>query len=100
MGAVTPFNPDDWKDAFVLMFLGVCSVLVAGLPLWNKVRKIDTQVSNSHDENLRDEITRGFREVREDMQLLRQAQLSLRDEMRAERKERIEGDRARDTVAR
>lgn len=43
------------------------------------------QVKNEHDENLRDEITRGFKEVRADIR-------SIRDELHTERKERIEGD--------
>ena len=79
------FNPDDWKDVFVLVFLGICSVATAGIPVMIKLRKIDDQVSNSHDENLRDEITRGFREIRADIRLLS-------DELHTERKERIEGD--------
>mgnify|MGYP003584897359 CR=1 FL=1 len=84
MNGVT-FNPDDWKDVFVLVFLGICSVATAGIPVMSKLRKIDTQVSNSHDENLRDEITRGFREIRADIRLLS-------DELHIERKERIKGD--------
>ena len=44
------------------------------------------EVKNSHRENLRDEITRGFKEIREDIR-------NLRDELHVERKERIEGDR-------
>ena len=44
------------------------------------------QVQNSHTENLRDEISRGFREIREDIR-------ALREELHTERKERIEGDR-------
>lgn len=44
------------------------------------------QVKNDHTDNLRDEITRGFREVRGDIR-------SLRDELHLERIERIEGDK-------
>lgn len=44
------------------------------------------QVKNEHDENLRDEITRGFREIREDLR-------AIREELHVERKERIEGDK-------
>ena len=51
---------------------------------------IVAEVKNSHQENLRDEITRGFKEVREDIQ-------HLRKELHTEREERIEGDR-RDTT--
>ena len=44
------------------------------------------EVKNEHSENLRDEITRGFREIRADIS-------GLREELRTERIERIEGDR-------
>lgn len=76
----------DWKGVIVLMFLGVCSVAAIVLPVWLKVKKIDTQVSNTHEENFRDEMTRGFREVREDIRLLSTA-------LNIERQERIDGDR-------
>lgn len=101
---MTPFNPDDWKDVVALVMIFTATpVLTAGLPLWfqarkviksntkkldtasKKLDKIDGQVSNTHDENLRDEITRGFREVREDIRLLATA-------LNIERQERIDGD--------
>ena len=98
----TLFNPDDWKDVFVLTFFGVCSVATVALPIWLKVRKIDDQVTNNHDENLRDEITRGFKEIREDISVVREelrldrASInSLRDDLRVERTERIDGDKRR-----
>lgn len=98
------FNPDDWKDVFVLCFVSVCSVAGLALPAYfavkktanenakkldtaaEKIARIDEQTSNNHDENLRDEITRGFREVREDIRLLATA-------LNIERQERIDGDR-------
>ena len=49
-------------------------------------QQIVEEVKNSHRENLRDEITRGFKEIREDIR-------NLRDELHTERQERIEGDR-------
>ena len=82
-------------DAVVLMFLGVCSIVAAGLPLWLKLKRIDNQVSNSHEENLRDEITRGFKEIREDVSEIHKDIRGLRGELRTEREERIEGDRLR-----
>lgn len=89
---MTPFNPDDWMDVFVLMFLGLCPVAAVAIPAWLGLRKqvghIRNEVTNNHDENLRDEITRGFREVRADIGGLR-ADLSI------ERQERIDGDRLR-----
>ena len=80
------FNPDDWKDVAILAFLGLCSIIPAAIPVWNKLKRIDDQVSNSLSENLRDEITRGFKEIRDDIRFLR-------DELHTERKERIEGDK-------
>lgn len=73
-------------DVLALAMFAISSIVVAGLPLWLKVRKIDDQVSNSHTENLRDEITRGFREVREDIR-------SLHEALNIERRDRIAGDR-------
>lgn len=90
---INVFNPDDWKDIAILAFLGLCSVVSAGIPVWHKLKRIDDQVSNYHDENLRDEITRGFREIREDIKILRDEHRELRKELHTERQERIEGDR-------
>lgn len=104
-----PFNPDDWKDVLVLLFLGVCGVITAGLPLWLKVRSIEDrsceikeQVSNAHDENLRDEITRGFKELQAALADHRSETalnfMGIREEMRTERLERIAGDKLRVVV--
>ena len=51
------------------------------------------QVRNAHTENLRDEITRGFQEIREDLEILREENRHMREELYLERKERIEGDK-------
>lgn len=80
------FNPDNNWEVALLAFLGVIPLVSAAIPLWLKIKKIDTQVSNSHEENLRDEITRGFKEIREDIR-------QLRGELHTERQERIDGDR-------
>ncbi|AFM54992.1 minor tail protein [Mycobacterium phage Astro] len=82
---MTPFNPDDWMDVIALIGLGMCPVLAAVIPVWLKLRDVKEQVCNNHDENLRDEITRGFAEIRKDIG-------GLREELRTERKERMEGD--------
>lgn len=96
----TPFNPEGWIDIVGLLILSVASVLGLVLPIWLKVRKIDEQVTNSHDENLRVEITRGFKETRADIEGMRQelrderASLAgLRDDLKVERRERIKGDK-------
>lgn len=89
------FNPDNGWEVALLAFIAVCGLFGAVAPVWitqrsqtKKLNKIDSQVSNTHDENLRDEITRGFREIRQDIG-------GLREEIRTERLERIEGDKRR-----
>ena len=90
------FNPDNNWEAGLLAFVALCGMLSLVLPVWitarknsQKLNQINDQVSNSHNENLRDEITRGFRELRQDIG-------GLREEIRTERQERIAGDRVRD----
>lgn len=90
------FNPDNNWEAALLVVVALSGLGTAVLPVWltsrrngRKLAEINNQVSNSHDENLRDEITRGFREMRADIG-------GLREEMRTERQERIAGDRVRD----
>lgn len=56
---------------------------------------IVAEVKNSHQENLRDEITRGFREVREDIKIIREEHRQMREELHTERQERIDGDQRR-----
>lgn len=99
---MTPFNPDSWMDAFVLLALGFSTVLAAAAPAWITQRKRDKtigeikeQVCNNHESNMRDDIdrlaeimTEGFADLRSDVSQLRQ-------ELHTERLERIEGDRLR-----
>lgn len=92
---MTPFNPDSWMDVAALGFLGLCGVVPAVLPVWAKLKRIDHQVSNTHDTNLRDDldglatsIEAGFAETRREFQLLHEA-------LNIERRERIAGDDAR-----
>ncbi|QFG04505.1 minor tail protein [Mycobacterium phage Jeeves] len=93
------FNPDNGWEAALLALISICGLAIAYAPVVigqrntaKKLHKIDTQVSNSHDENLRDEITRGFREIRQDIG-------GLREEIRTERVERIAGDKRREEAA-
>lgn len=91
---MTPFNPDSWMDVVALGMLGsltlagivIPAIIVSHRSSSDKLDAIEEQVSNDHEENLRDEISRGFKEVREDIR-------SLRDELHTERKERIDGDK-------
>ncbi|KRD08564.1 hypothetical protein ASE48_08325 [Mycobacterium sp. Root265] len=84
------FNPDNNWEVALLAFIALCGLLTVVLPVWFKVKKIDSQVSNSHDENLRDEITRGFREIQSELRIIH-------ENMNLERRERIEGDSVRVT---
>ena len=92
---MTPFNPDSWMDVALLAFLGLCSVVTAGIPVWSKLKRIDNQVSNTHDTNLRDDLDKlansieaGFAENRREFQLVHEA-------LNIERRERIAGDEKR-----
>lgn len=84
---MTPFNPDSWMDVFTLVALA----LIGAVPLWRRIKRIDDQVTNDHTDNMRVEITKGFKDIRADIQLLR-------DELHTERKERIEGDKRLENV--
>ena len=103
----------DAKDSFDLWYafiIGLPALVAAIAAIRNRAdinkhyqeqTKVNTsvldQVRNSHEENLRDEITRGFKEIREDIKVLREDHRHLREDLHLERRERIEGDR-RDTT--
>lgn len=96
---MTPFNPDSWMDVFILAFLGLCGLVPAALPVWTKLKRIDSQVSNTHDTNLREDLDKlaeaidaGFAENRKEFQLIHEA-------LNIERRERIAGDLARKEAA-
>lgn len=96
---MTPFNPDSWMDVAALVILGLIGTGGATLTTiiarrhGKTLGSIENQVTNEHSTNLRDDIdglgrlvTEGFAETRKDVR-------ELREEMRTERIERIEGDR-------
>lgn len=62
---MTPFNPDGWLDAAVLISLA----LIAAVPSWMAHRNhqlskdIREQVKNQHSTNLRDDIDRAIHAV-------------------------------------
>ncbi|QFG04606.1 hypothetical protein PBI_KEZIACHARLES14_30 [Mycobacterium phage Keziacharles14] len=104
--AMEIFNPDNGGEVALLAFVSLCGLGGLVLPVWitqkgnaKKLNQINDQVSNTHEENLRDEITRGFREMREDMLGVKQDIGGLREEIRTERLERIAGDKRRETAA-
>jgi len=95
---VNVFNPDNGWEVALVAFIVLCVTFSSVYPVWAKLKKIDGQVSNSHEENLRDEITRGFREIREDIKVLRAEHRELRADLRTERIERIEGDKRKEVA--
>lgn len=99
------FNPDNNWEAALLAFVALCGMGSLVLPVWltqrsnaKKLNKIDTQVSNNHDENFRDEMTRGFKDISDEFRAVRIELRLIRDEALIERKERIEGDQAKEAA--
>lgn len=95
---MTPWNPDSWMDVAALVILAL--ITTGGATLTTVIARrrgktlgaIENQVTNAHDTNLRDDIdrltillTEGFTETHKDIR-------GLREELRTERVERIEGD--------
>jgi hypothetical protein len=89
------FHPDDWNDVLVYLIVGIPAIIAAlmGFKHQNKaIGKSNTmaaqtldQVKNDHDSNLRDDID-ALGEIHIDIS-------GIREELRTERIERIEGDR-------
>ena len=104
----TPFNPDNWIDLVAYLIIGIPAT-VAALATYRASRRQQKdhkaqkevadqtlfEVRNDHPTNLRDDITdisicisEGFAELRHEVGVLR-------EELRHERVERVEGDRRR-----
>lgn len=97
------YHPEDWHDVLAYLIFGLPAI-IAAVAAFNHQRKSlrGTQqmaeqtlfeVKNDHRSNLRDDIDdltiavkEGFRDVKNDL-------AGLREELRTERLERIEGDR-------
>ncbi|AYD87061.1 minor tail protein [Mycobacterium phage NicoleTera] len=100
---MTPFNPDSWMDVIALGMLAAFSFagVVAPVLLSNHKKHTKTlgdikeQVANSHTTNLRDDIDELNRILREGFSETRRDISGLREELRTERIERIEGDKLR-----
>lgn len=97
------FNPDGVIDLLAYLIVGIPAIIAAVAAFMKArqelhihretARKMLYQVENEHRSNLRDDIDDlavsikdGFLEIRQDMH-------GMREEMRTERIERIEGDR-------
>ncbi|UJD20960.1 hypothetical protein SEA_HARRYHOUDINI_32 [Mycobacterium phage HarryHoudini] len=100
---MTPFNPDSWMDVIALAIISAFSLAgVIGPVLLSSHRKqnktletVREHVANSHKTNLRDDIDDLSRLVREGFAETRRDIGGLREELRTERIERIEGDKLR-----
>lgn len=97
------YKPEDWQDVTAYLIFGLPAI-IAAVAAFNHQRKSLRgtrdlaeqtlyEVKNDHRSNLRDDIDdltvavrEGFRDVKQDL-------AGLREELRTERIERIEGDR-------
>ncbi|AKF14196.1 minor tail protein [Mycobacterium phage Luchador] len=109
------FNPDSWQDVVLLAFVALCGMGGTVLPVWlnqkrhsKQLGEIKNQVSNDHSTNLRDDIDELVLAVRQVVEKVADVKVDVRDvksdigglreELRTERVERIEGDRLRVVV--
>ncbi|AOZ61271.1 minor tail protein [Mycobacterium phage DarthPhader] len=109
------FNPDTPWEVALLAFIALCGLGGTVLPVWLNQRKhgrqlgeIKNQVSNDHSTNLRDDIDElvaavrqaisDVKDVKTDVRDVKGDISGLREELRTERVERIEGDRLRVVV--
>ena len=97
------FHPDDWHDVLTYLIVGLPAIIAAVAAFKHQNKQLGEQtaiaeqtlyeVKNDHRSNLRDDlddlskaIKEGFREIHVDIS-------GLREELRTERLERIDGDR-------
>lgn len=96
------FNPENGWEVALLAFISLCGVLTVVLPVWLNQRKhgkdlgdIKHQVKNDHKTNLREDLDEIRDLVLEGFARNDRSLEGLRDELRLERQERINGDRIR-----
>lgn len=98
------YHPEDWHDVLAYLIVGLPAIIAAiGTSFFHQRKELKVQrriaedtlyeVKNEHRSNLRDDIDdlavaikEGFNNVKSDIS-------GLREELRTERLERIEGDR-------
>ncbi|AHB29636.1 minor tail protein [Mycobacterium phage Jovo] len=95
-----PFNPDSWMDVFLLLGLGLLGLAGTVLPVvlgkhGKKIDRIEEQVCNTHESNMRDDLDELRELVIEGFADMRREFLAVRSELNTERIERIEGDKLR-----
>lgn len=100
------FNPDNWMDVVAYLIVGIPAIVAAvGVLLTRQTQKENHQdqtqaadalmfeVKNDHPTNLRDDIDGLSAAIKDGFSDLRKDIHGLREELRTERVERIEGDR-------
>lgn len=96
-----PIIPDApwWANGLLVLMAVVASVLIVWIPTRKKLNKIDTQVSNHHKTNLRDDLTKvlnaveglttSMDDVKGDVRRIDNRMESLTIDIQDERKERL-----------
>lgn len=95
------FNPDSWMDLAAYLIIGLPALVAAVATFVVQKRQRDTsektlyEVKNEHATNLRDDIDDLADAVRDGFSEMHHEMGILREELRHERVERVEGDRRR-----
>ena len=98
------YHPEDWNDVLVYLIVGLPAIIGAVAAAHHQQRKAINgtrdlaeqtlyEVKNDHRSNLRDDIDDLTVAVREGFKGMHTEIAGLREELRTERIERIEGDR-------
>lgn len=98
------FNPDSALDLVAYLIVGIPAIIAAVAAYMKQRQELKShrqvaeqmlyQVQNEHRSNLRDDIDDLALAVKEGFSSVRHEMNGLRDEIRTERMERIEGDRS------
>ena len=96
---MTPFNPDSWLDAAVLVFMSLAVAIPSMYAARSQrmVAKLDKSINNGHspDQPLRgdvDEIRNTLQDIRSDIHAVKAEVGDIRAELREERKDRLDLD--------
>lgn len=90
---MTPgFDPSDWLDVLVYVIVALPAT-IAGIAAWKKASAAHSEVTNDHGSNIRHDIDQIGEEMRAGFRGLHKDICGLREELRTERLERIEGDK-------
>jgi hypothetical protein len=97
------FNPDGPLDVAVYLIVALPAIIAAAAAFYNQKKELKSQrsiqertlheVKNEHSSNLRDDIDGLANAIREGFSQASKDIYGLREELRTERIERIEGDR-------